>query len=236
MAVNDKSVSIKDGLSPREHQLLEMAVAGMTDQAIANNLGISIATVGTYWGRVRIKLGPLSRTELVALYLKDEAKKVIDTLKSENSALLAQVDQHTETEQMLKTTLDLFRGLIETAPDAILLVNSDGFIELANERALEMFGYQIEEFLSLRVESLIPARYHEQHTRNRREYMEHPVRRKMGEHVATIALRKDGLEFPVAAALNSTDTPKGKLVTCIVRDMSEGRTLPNVDDWKKADE
>jgi PAS domain S-box-containing protein len=227
---------MREMLSPREHQLLEMAVSGMTDQAMANNLGISIATVGTYWGRVRIKFGPFSRTELVALYLKDEAKKVIDSLKTENSALLAQVDQHAETEQMLKTTLDLFRGLIETAPDAILLVNSDGSIELANDRASEMFGYTSEELLGMKIENLIPPRYHEQHVRNRREYTERPVRRKMGEHLATIALRKDGLEFPVAAALNSTAAPKGQLVTCIVRDMSGGRAVPNVDEWQLASE
>jgi PAS domain S-box-containing protein len=226
---------MRELLSPREKQLLEMAVIGMTDQAIANNLGISIATVGTYWGRVRIKFGPFSRTELVALYLKDEAARAIDILKSENSTLLSQIDQRAQTEEMLKTTLELFRGLLETAPDAILLVNAEGVVELANEQACNMFGHDHESMLGLKVEALIPERFHEAHVLNRKEYAEHPVRRKMGEHVATVALRKDGTEFPVAAALNATQTPKGLLVTCILRDMSEGREVVSAGAWEKAD-
>jgi len=227
---------MREKLSQREGQLLEMAVSGMTDQAIANNLGISIATVGTYWGRIRIKFGPLSRTELVAIYLKDEATRVIDNLKSENSNLLAQIGQSAQAEQMLKTTLDLFRGLLENAPDAIILVSAEGFVELANEQACAMFGYSQDSMLGLAVEALIPNRYHEQHVRNRTEYVKHPVRRRMGEHEATVALRKDGSEFPVAAALNSTPTPKGQLITCIIRDMSEGRSLSGPKEWTAAEE
>lgn len=221
-------------LSPREKQLLEMATIGMTDQAIANKLEISLATVGTYWGRVRIKFGPYNRTELVAIYLKDEASHALAGLKTENEDLLAKINEHSEAEQMLQSSLELFRGLIETAPDAIIIVNQDGVIELANEQADEMFGYGRNELLGIKVEELIPARYHEAHVENRKEYVDHPVRRKMGEHVATVAKAKDGREFPVAAALNATQTPRGLLVTCIVRDMSEGRELVALGDWKTA--
>ena len=230
----DRSDSLRDMLSPREKQLLEMAVAGMTDQAISNNLGISLATVGTYWGRVRIKFGPYNRTELVAIYLKDEAKHALSSLRDENDGLLAKIDEHAQTVQMLQSSLDLFRGLIETAPDAILIVSADGVIELANEQADVMFGYDAHELLGKKVEELIPERYHEAHLKNRQDYAEHPTRRKMGEHAATVAKRKDGSEFPIAAALNATQTPKGILVTCIIRDMSEGRVLATAGAWEKA--
>ncbi len=66
----DDDATLVDSLSPRERQLLEMATNGLTDQAIANELGISLATVSTYWGRTRIKFGPLGRTEIVARFLK----------------------------------------------------------------------------------------------------------------------------------------------------------------------
>jgi PAS domain S-box-containing protein len=227
---------MREMLSPRERQLLEMAVVGMTDQAISNNLGISLATVGTYWGRVRIKFGPYNRTELVAIYLKDEAKHALSTLKSENQDLLTKIDEHTQAVEMLQTSLELFRGLIETAPDAILIVNAAGVIELANDRADEMFGFERDGLLGKKVEELIPQRYHEAHLANRQEYVEHPVRRKMGEHEATVAMRKDGTEFPIAAALNATQTPKGPLVTCIIRDMSEGRVMASAEEWKAADD
>jgi len=208
----------------------------MTDQAISNKLGISLATVGTYWGRVRIKFGPYNRTELVAIYLKDEANHALTSLRTENQGLIEQIDEHAQTVQMLQSSLDLFRGLIDTAPDAILIVNSEGVIELANEQADLMFGYETHELLGKRVEDLIPDRYHANHVQNREEYIEHPSRRKMGEHAATVAKRKDGSEFPIAAALNATQSPKGILVTCIVRDMSEGRVLATVGAWEKAPE
>ncbi|HWA82853.1 MAG TPA: PAS domain-containing protein [Fimbriimonadaceae bacterium] len=63
---------IFDSLSPREHQILSYATDGLTDQAIANALGISRATVTTYWGRIRTKIGPCGRTELVARYVREE--------------------------------------------------------------------------------------------------------------------------------------------------------------------
>lgn len=218
---HERGVSLRDSLSPREQQLLEFAAGGLTDQAIANNLGISLATVGTYWGRVRIKFGPYNRTELVALYLKEEATLAIDKLREENRHLLGQIDEQAKTTQMLQTTLELFRALVETAPDGILLVNGRGEIELANEQAEEMFGYSKDALLGVTVEKLIPERYQDQHRENRNEYNENPRKRRMGEHVATVALRKNGQEFPIAAALSATQTPSGILVTCIIRDLSE---------------
>ena len=215
--------SFRDSLSQRERQLLDFAVRGYTDQAIANELGISLATVGTYWGRVRIKFGPYNRTELVALYLKEEASDTLEKLKEENHGLVSQISEHAKTVSMLKTSLELFRGLVETAPDGILLVNDHGTIELANEQAEEMFGYPKSALLGMQVEKLIPERYREQHLENRNEYNDHPRKRKMGEHVATIALRKNGEEFPVAAALSATETPGGLLITCIIRDLTSNK-------------
>jgi PAS domain S-box-containing protein len=111
--------------------------------------------------------------------------------------------------------------LVEAAPDAIFLVNGDGEIELANDKAEEVFGYTHNELLGKAIEELIPNRFREQHRANRESYIAHPAKRAMGEHEATYAMRKDGTEFPIAATLNATATPGGTLVTCIIRDLSE---------------
>ena len=219
---HESKPSFRESLSQREKQLLDYAVRGYTDQAIANELGISLATVGTYWGRVRIKFGPYNRTELVALYLKEEATDTLEKLREENRELVSQIVEHAKALSMLKTSLDLFRGLVETAPDGILLVNERGTIEIANEQAETMFGYPKSALLGMQVEKLIPDRFREQHLENRNEYNAHPRKRKMGEHVATTALRMNGEEFPVAAALSATETPGGLLITCIVRDLTAG--------------
>lgn len=215
-----------EGLSPRELQLLSLAAQGLTDNAISHRLGISLATVGTYWGRIRIKLGPLNRTELVANWLKDQAAVTVDQLKSDNEGLLSQLDEHTKTEEMLKTSLDLFRGLFETAPDAILLVNQQGRIELANVQAEEMFGYGSGELLGKPVDDLVPPDLRQQHVGNRDSYVENPIKRRMGEHLATDAIRRDGTVFRIATALSATPTTNGLLITCIIRDMTTQLVAP----------
>jgi PAS domain S-box-containing protein len=212
---------VRDGLSPREHQLLTLAAQGFTDNAIAHKLGISLATVGTYWGRIRIKFGPLNRTELVAIYLREEAAEAVEGLKSDNERLIAEVAEHAKTAEMLQASLDLFRGLVETAPDAIMLVNEEGIIELANEQAEAMFGYGQNELMGISVEKLVPEDHRFDHVKNRHLYNESPTKRRMGEHLATEGLRKDASVFLMATALSATKTPNGILVTCIIRDLSE---------------
>lgn len=201
-----------------------LAARGFTDQGIGHQLGISVATVGTYWGRIRIKMGPLSRTELVAHFLTEEASHEVDALRNENRRLLSEIGEHARTEELLRASLEMFRGLVETAPDAILLVNAEGVIELANEQAEEMFGYDKNEILGLKVADLVPERYRADHDGHRAAYNANPTRRRMGEHLATHALRKDGTEFQMATALSATHTPNGLLITCIVRDLTERMT------------
>ncbi|HEY0867925.1 MAG TPA: PAS domain S-box protein [Fimbriimonas sp.] len=220
-------LGMEDALSHRERQLLGLAAQGFTDNAIARELGISLATVGTYWGRIRIKFGPLNRTELVAVYLREAASRTIQTLRTENERLINDLSEHAKTAQMLRTSLELFKGLIDTAPDAILLVNQDGLIELANEQAEEMFGYESGELLGISVEDLIPMEMRIQHISYREDYNTEPVKRRMGEHLATMAQRKDGTLFRMATALSATPTPNGLLITCIIRDLTPKLSLPD---------
>jgi PAS domain S-box-containing protein len=212
---------IAGSLSERELQLLVLASQGCTDNAIAHRLGISLATVGTYWGRVRIKLGPLNRTELVAVFLQEQSQETLSLLRAENQRLVDVLEEKAKTEAMLKTSLELFRGLLETAPDAILLVREDGIVQLANEQAELIFGYGPNEMLGMEVEALVPERYRETHVGHRAAYCANPVKRRMGEHRPTFARRKDGTEFPMATALSATETGNGLLITCIVRDLTE---------------
>ena len=209
-----------NALSDRERQLVVLASKGLTDAAIAHKLGISLATVGTYWGRVRIKFGPLNRTELVAVFMREQSSLVVETLKAENRSLIEALDEKTKTEAMLKTSLELFRGLVETAPDGIFLVSQSGEIQLANEQAELLFGYGPNELLGLNIDLLVPERYRTNHFSNRKDYHANPVKRRMGQHVATHAVRKDGTEFPMATALSATETHSGLLITCIVRDLT----------------
>jgi PAS domain S-box-containing protein len=211
-------------LSQREAQILRLASDGLTDQAIANTLGISVATVGTYWSRIRTKLGPHSRTELVANHLRSQSSEALTNLRDENERLTKVLDQHTRAETQLNAALDLFRAVIDNAPDAILVIDSEGEVRLANSQATTMFGYGLGELIGLHIRALVPHRFHGRHNRLRRQYMAHPEKRRMGEHSGTSALRANGEEFEIAASLSAFDTSEGTLVTCMIRDLAKTNT------------
>jgi len=198
-------------LSPREHQLVKFASEGLTDTAIAYRLGISEATVSTYWGRVRIKIGPFNRTELVSVYLRAVQEEALDAVREENAKVIDQL-RTSASEQSA-----LHQALIENAPDAIVIVSEEGVITSANKMAHELFGYAEGGLNGLPLINLIPQRLREVHQVHRREYVEDPRRRTMGEHLATPALRQDGTEFLVRAALSAISSSSGLLVTCVLR-------------------
>ncbi len=208
-------------LSERELQILILAAEGLTDAGISHRLGISLATISTYWGRIRIKFGPMNRTELVAVYLRELAAKSIDSLKSENERLVTEVQEHARTLKMLESSLKLFQGLIENAPDAIMLVDEAGQIHLANTQAEKLFGFGDGELVGLRVAQLVPERYRDAHEGHRHHYVLNPIQKKMGEHLATPARRKDGSEFLIATALSSIPTASGLLITAMIRAVSD---------------
>ena len=117
----------------------------------------------------------------------------------------------------------LFRSLfLEAAPDAILEVDRQGRIVLANPEAERMFRRSQAELLGTAVEELIPERYRSGHTAYRDHYAAHPARRSMGGGLALSALRKDGSEFAVDINLSPLADAEGH-VLCVVRDISERR-------------
>ncbi len=200
--------------------MLDLASEGLTDQAIATKLGIGVGTVNTYWTRVREKCGQASRTELVATHIRSQAAATVALLREENARLLGEVERHGKRELELAGSLSILRTLIETAPDAILVVDSNGVIRLVNQESVTTFGYERTELEGMSVAHLIPERFRADHDDHRIHYMGSPERRRMGEHLATVALRKNGEEFPIAATLSASNSKHGTLITCIVRDLA----------------
>lgn len=212
-------------LSTRERQILLLAAKGLTDSGIAQKLEISAATVGTYWGRIRTKLGHHSRTELVANYMREKASATLDEMRKQNEALQAELELKSKTADQARGKAELLRRVLSAAPDAILLVNEAGNIEYANEEAERLFGYGSHELANQAVAQLIPKRFHGLHSQHRSRYLAEPTKRRMGDHYGTPALRKDGTEFLTATTLSAMKTPQGHVVTVFVRELEESKFL-----------
>ncbi|MDI3339838.1 MAG: GAF domain-containing protein [Sphaerobacter sp.] len=114
-----------------------------------------------------------------------------------------------------------YEALLETAPDAMVIVDRDGRIVLANAQAERLFGYTREELLGQPVECLIPERFGAVHRRHRRAYNAAPRTRPMGIGLELFARRRDGSEFPAEISLSPLETEHGLLVTSIIRDITE---------------
>ncbi len=114
-----------------------------------------------------------------------------------------------------------FRGLLESAPDAMVIVDQAGRIALINAPAEKVFGYERQEMLGQRVEMLMPERFREQHAGNRSGYFQAPLTRSMGSSLELYALRKDGTEFSVQISLSPLETGGQTLVCSAIRDTTE---------------
>jgi PAS domain S-box-containing protein len=118
-----------------------------------------------------------------------------------------------------------FRNLLESAPDAMVIVDDTGEIEIVNRQAESMFGYDRDDMIGNKIEMLLPDRIRELHVDHRREYTSNPKIRQMGARMELIGQRKDGSEFPVEISLSPVSTPNASFVSSVIRDVTDRKRM-----------
>jgi PAS domain S-box-containing protein len=176
-------------------------------EALAQQIGTGIELIGRRKNRsefpIELMLSPLESTEgvLVTAAIRDiSVRKAAETH-------LAQMEGR-------------YRGLLEAAPDAMVVVNVAGEIVLLNARAEKEFGYSRDELLGQKVKNIIPEGFAERIIADGTRSAAEALAQQIGTGIELIGRRKDGSEFPIEIMLSPLESAEGILVTAAIRDIS----------------
>jgi PAS domain S-box-containing protein len=182
----------------------------------------TVGYLATYrsWDVWTVLAGGLLFTSLVGTLLLAVVGRSAE-LSTVNASLQREIVERTQAEAKVRESSENFRGLVDSASDAILIVDHQGLITFANRQVKNIFGYQIGEILGQPHDILLPDRFRDIHARHRAAYHGKPDTRHMAAGREIFGLHKNGSEFPVEVGLSLFNAETNPQVISIVRDISE---------------
>jgi PAS domain S-box-containing protein len=136
------------------------------------------------------------------------------------TAAIRDITARKEVEQRLLQTEARYRGLLEAAPDAMVVVNERGEIVLLNIRAEEQFGYKRDQLVGRDVTTIIPQGFAERLVADGLRSASEALEQQIGTGIELVGMRRDGSEFPIEIMLSPLQTAEGVLVTAAIRDIT----------------
>jgi len=183
------------------HIAFPLLVLAMATSAIGQQLKLAVVAVLASFGcsSARLLLSQRAQSELLS-----QQKRSAESLRAAEAK---------------------FRGLLESAPDPVVVVNREGRIVLVNAQAEETFGYRREELLGQPMDILVPERLREKCLEYRTTFLRGPQRSPMGTTLELCGVRREGSEFPVEIKLSLLQTEEGPWGCAAIRDLTERRKL-----------
>jgi PAS domain S-box-containing protein len=198
------------------------------EDALAQQIGTGIELIA------RRKNGSEFPIEIMLSPL-DSAEGILVT------AAIRDISVRKEAEKHLARMEGRYRGLLEAAPDAMVVVNQAGDIVLLNVQAEKQFGYHRDELLGQRMKNIIPAGFAERLIADALRSAEDALAQQIGTGIELTARRKDGSEFPIEIMLSPLESAEGILVTAAIRDitmrkLAEAHLLYKVEELNRSNE
>jgi protein-histidine pros-kinase len=173
--------------------------------------------ISTYESMRRRKDGSLIYVDITSKAVRDVAGQVTFLLSTKKDVT------HLRLKRDARMLDSRFRDLVESTPDAILMVNPTGRVALVNTQAEQLFGYARGTMIGKSVEDLLPSRYRSVHVGHRASFLSQPRVRTLGAGLDLFGLRADGTEFPVEVSLSPLHTEDGDMVMSAIRDVTQRR-------------
>ena len=198
------------------------------EDALAQQIGTGIELTG------RRKNGSEFPIEIMLSPL-ESAEGILVTAAIRNISMRKAAEKH------LAQMEGRYRGLLEAAPDAMVVVNQDGEIVLLNVQAEKQFGYRRDELVGQKVKNIIPEGFAERLVADALRSVEDALAQQIGTGIELTARRKDGSEFPIELMLSPLESAEGILVTAAVRDITtrkkaEAHLLQKVEELNRSNE
>jgi PAS domain S-box-containing protein len=197
-------------------------------EALAQQIGTGIELLG------RRKDGSEFPIEIMLSPL-ESAEGILVTAAIRDISVRKEADRH------LAQMESRYRGLLEAAPDAMVVVNQGGEIVLLNVQAEKQFGYRRDELIGQEVKNVIPEGFAERLIADALRSTEDALAQQIGTGIELIGKRKNGSEFPIEIMLSPLESAEGILVTAAIRDIttrkkSEAHLLLKVDELNRSNE
>ena len=140
------------------------------------------------------------------------------------TAAIRDISVRKAAEQHLSQMEGRYRGLLEAAPDAMVVVNQGGEIVLLNVQAEKQFGYRRDELVGQKVKNIIPEGFAERLIADALRSTEDALAQQIGTGIELTGRRKNGSEFPIEIMLSPLESAEGILVTAAIRDIATRKT------------